>query len=334
MKDLTLVTGAGGFIGGHLVRRLCSDGLVDGWVRAVDKKPLGQWHQLDPESESLCLDLSQWEDCRTACRGVGRVFHLACDMGGIGFIESNRIDCMRNSLIDTHMLKASYMAGADSFFFASSACVYPANLQDDPNVTPLKESDAYPAQSERGYGWEKLMTEMLCQEYWAECSFPTFIARFHNIYGSHGSWKDGREKAPAAICRKVIEAKALGKTAINLWGDGKRTRTFTYIDDCIEGILRLVRCPEAVARPVNIGSSELVTVDQLTDVVEEIAGTHLTRWYDTTAPAGVAGRSSDNTLIQQLLGWAPSTRLRDGMRVLYQWIESEYHKQKRNPSNV
>jgi len=323
---MILVTGAGGFIGGYLVQHFCNRVLETGWsIRAVDKKPLAQWHQRHDDSgvECLCLDLTDLENCRRACEGATEVYQLAADMGGIGFIERFRIECMRSVLINVHMLEAAYRAGVERYFFSSSACVYSTLLQQNPNATALKESDAYPAMAERGYGWEKLYTEMLCREYWHERGMKTFIARFHNCFGPNGSWNDGREKAPAAICRKVSEAKRSGKHEIKIWGDGRQTRSFMYIDDCVEGIDRITRCDKLIATPVNLGSTELVTINDLVTMTEGFAGIKLERTYDLDAPKGVGGRNSDNTFIKQVLGWEPNTPLCEGLKKTYTWIAKQ-----------
>jgi nucleoside-diphosphate-sugar epimerase len=232
--DLIFIAGAGGFIAGALARYFHDQGFTR--IRAIDKKPLPEWYQVTEGVESLCLDLSDDYNCRKACEGAVEVYNLAADMGGMGFIERFRIECLRSILINTHMIEAAYRAGAKRYFFSSSACAYNVELQKDPNVRALKESDAYPAMAERGYGWEKLMSEMFCQEYWAERGLQTAIARFHNVYGPYGTWDGGREKAPAALCRKVIEAKDTGNHEIVIWGDGNQTRSFMYIDDCLQGI--------------------------------------------------------------------------------------------------
>ena len=249
-------------------------------------------------------------------------------MGGMGFIERFRIECMRSVLIGMHMTEAAYRAGVRRFFYSSSACAYNTLLQKDPNVRALKESDAYPAMAERGYGWEKLFSEMVCQEYTAERGMKTFIARFHNVYGPLGTWYGGREKAPAAMCRKVVEAQDTGKYEIEIWGDGTQTRSFMYIDDCVHGIDMITHCDELIATPINLGSSELVSINELVSIVEDIAEVKLNRTYDPSAPKGVAGRNSDNTFIKQVLGWEPSTPLREGMAKTYTWIESQYEDRK------
>jgi GDP-D-mannose 3',5'-epimerase len=330
--DLIVIAGAGGFIAGALARYFHERGFTR--LRAIDKKPLAEWYQRVPGVESLCLDLSHRENCVRAGEGAAEVYNLAADMGGMGFIERFRIECLRSVLINTHLIEAACRAGAQRYFFSSSACAYNTELQKDPNVRALKESDAYPAMAERGYGWEKLFSEMVCQEYWAERGMKTFIARFHNVYGPLGTWDGGREKAPAAICRKVIEAKDKGSTEIMIWGDGTATRSFMYIDDCVKGIDMIAHCEDLIATPINLGSSELVTVNQLVDIVEEIARTKLHRNYDLTAPRGVAGRNSDNTMIQSILHWEPRAPLREGMAKTYAWIEQQYADRKAGKRTV
>jgi len=332
LDDLILVAGAGGFIGGSLVRYLRDKGFSR--VRAVDKKPLSDWYQRTPGAENLCLDLSREENCRRACEGAVEVYQLAADMGGMGFIERFRIECLRSILINTHMIEAAYRAGADRYFYSSSACVYNTDLQKDPRVRALKESDAYPAMAERGYGWEKLLSEMFCQEYWAERGFQTFIARFHNVYGPWGTWDGGREKAPAALCRKIIKAKDDGSREIEVWGDGTRTRSYMYIDDCLKGIDMIVHCDELTATPLNLGTSELVSVDELVSIIESVAGIKVKRKYDPTAPLGVTGRNSDNTFIRKVLGWEPATPLREGLAKTYAWIEEQYFDRKAGKRTV
>ncbi|MEM9556286.1 MAG: NAD-dependent epimerase/dehydratase family protein [Acidobacteriota bacterium] len=314
-RDLILVTGGGGFIGGHLVGSLARRGAS---VRAVDCKPLDDWHQRFDGVDSLQLDLRNLAACRRAVDGVGHVYNLAADMGGMGFIENHKALCMLSVLINTHLLLASRDAGVERYFFASSACVYNADKQKSPDVVPLAESDAYPAMPEDGYGWEKLFSERMCRHFHEDFGFAVRVARYHNVYGPHGTWDGGREKAPAAICRKVIEAKLSGRHTIEIWGDGEQTRSFTYIDDCLEGTHRLMA--SEVTEPLNIGSSELVTINQLVSIAEQIAGVELERTYRLDAPKGVNGRNSDNTLIRSRLDWAPSTRLADGLESTYSWI--------------
>ena len=324
--DLIVIAGGGGFIGGSLARYFHDLGFTR--IRAVDKKPLPNWYQRVPGVETLCLDLSEKENCVRAVEGAAEVYNLAADMGGMGFIERYRVECLRSVLITTHLIEAAYRAGAKRYFYSSSACVYNTDLQKDPNIRGLKESDAFPAKAERGYGWEKLISEMFCQEYWAERGLQTFIARFHNVYGPNGTWDGGREKAPAAISRKVIQAKDTGQKEIMIWGDGTQTRSFMYIDDCVKGIDRITHCDELTAVPINLGSAEMISVDGLVSLVEGIAGVKLERKYDLTAPRGVAGRNSDNTMIKKILGWEPSTPFKDGMVPTYAWIEEQYYARK------
>ncbi|GAP08063.1 MAG TPA: NAD-dependent dehydratase [Anaerolinea thermolimosa] len=324
--DLIVITGAGGFIAGALTRYFHDQGFTR--IRAIDRKPLPEWYQRVDGVESLCMDLSEYSNCVRAVEGAAEVYNLAADMGGMGFIETHRVECLRSILINTHMIEASYRAGVQRYFFSSSACAYNTLLQQDPNVTALKESDAYPAMAERGYGWEKLMSEMFCQEYWAERGLETHIARFHNIYGPFGTWFGGREKAPAAICRKVIEAKDTGNLEIEIWGDGNQTRSFCYIDDCLVGIDMIMHCDQLIATPINLGSSELVSINQLVSLAEEIGGVKLARRYDPNAPKGVAGRNSDNTFIRSVLNWEPNTPLRVGLEKTYRWIEEQYQRRK------
>jgi len=321
-EDLIVITGAGGFIGGSLARYFHDLGYTH--IRAVDKKPLGEWYQRVPGVESLCLDLSEKENAVRAMEGAVEVYNLAADMGGMGFIETHRVECLRSILINTHVIEAAYKAGARRYFYSSSACAYNTDLQQDPNVRALKESDAYPAMAERGYGWEKLISEMFCQEYWAERGLETHIARFHNVYGPNGTWFGGREKAPAAISRKVIEALDSGDHHIEIWGDGHQTRSFMYIDDCTLGIDQIMHTERLIATPINLGSSELVSINDLVSMVEEIAGITLKRSYKLDAPKGVAGRNSDNTFIHSVLGWEPNLPLKDGMRKTYAWIKDQY----------
>lgn len=325
-SDLIAVAGAGGFIGGHLVKYFLSKGFTR--IRAVDKKPLDQWYQHFQEAENLCLDCSKEEACKTVCGSAVEVYNLAADMGGMGFIERYRVECLRSILINTHMVEAAHQAGVQRYFYSSSACAYNIRLQQDPKVRALKESDAYPAMPERGYGWEKLISEIFCQEYWAERELKTFIARFHNVYGPNGTWDGGREKAPAAICRKVAEAIDTGSSQIEIWGGGNQTRSFMYIADCVRGIDMIAHCDKLIATPINLGSTEIVTINELVTKVTEIAGVKLRRKYDLTAPRGVAGRNSDNAFIKQVLNWEPDTRLDIGLRETYHWIKDQYARRK------
>jgi nucleoside-diphosphate-sugar epimerase len=324
--DLIVIAGAGGFIAGSLVRYFADQGFTN--IRAIDKKPLPEWYQRTPGVENLSMDLSILENCRRAVEGAVEVYNLAADMGGMGFIERFRVECLRSILINTHLIEEAYKAGVERYFFSSSACAYNTELQKDPNVRALKESDAYPAMAERGYGWEKLMSEMICQEYWSERRMKTAIARFHNVYGPNGTWDGGREKAPAALTRKVIEAMDSNRLEIDIWGDGNQTRSFMYIDDCVKGIDMIMHCDELIATPINLGSSELVSINKLVDMIENIAGVKLERHYDLDAPKGVAGRNSDNTFIQQVLGWEPNTPLQLGLEKTYAWIQQQYESRK------
>jgi len=324
--DLISITGAGGFIGGNLALYFRNKGFTN--IRAVDKKPLYEWYLHVPGVQNLCLDVSVEDNCRRVCEGTAEVYNLAADMGGMGFIERFRVECLRSVLINTHMIDAAYRAGARRYFFSSSACAYNTLLQRDPNVRALKESDAYPAMAERGYGWEKLFSEMVCEEYWHERGLKTAIARFHNVYGPHGTWDGGREKAPAALCRKVIEAIDTGRKEIAIWGNGRQTRSFMYVDDCVLGIDRIMHCDELIATPINLGSSEMISINDLLSKIEAIGGVRLERRYDLDAPKGVAGRNSDNTFIKRVLGWEPDTPLDTGLAATYAWIEGQYHARK------
>jgi GDP-D-mannose 3',5'-epimerase len=312
-----VVCGAGGFIGGHLVADLLRQGETH--IRAVDIKPFEEWYQKFDKVENLVLDLGEKEACEKALEGAQEVYNLAADMGGMGFIENNKALCMLTVLINTHLLMAAKKHGIERFFYASSACVYAAGKQRDPNVTALKEEDAYPAEAEDGYGWEKLFSERMCRHYTEDFKLLTRVARFHNVYGPDGTYEGGREKAPAAICRKVIEAKLSGKHEIEIWGDGHQTRSFMYIDDCVLGIQKIMHS-DNVTMPINLGSSEMVTINQLVDLAENIAGLKLKRNYNLKAPKGVNGRNSDNALILKLLGWEPSISLKTGLEKTYAWI--------------
>jgi nucleoside-diphosphate-sugar epimerase len=320
-KDLIVVCGAGGFIGGGFIHYLIEQGFTR--IRAVDKKPVAEWHQNFPSVESLCLDLMDQSNCVTAVKGAIEVYNFAADMGGMGFIERFRIECMRNALINLHLIEAVQKAGAQRYFYASSACVYNTDLQKNPAVKALKESDAYPAMAERGYGWEKLYSEMLCQEYWAERRLETHVARFHNVYGPWGTWAGGREKAPAAICRKVIEAQAAKSNEIEIWGTGNQTRSFMFIDDCVKGIDMIMHSKQLIATPINLGRSELISINDLVTMVEELGEVKLKRKYTPDAPVGVGGRNSDNTFILKTLGWEPGIPMRQGLRPTYVWIEEQ-----------
>jgi GDP-D-mannose 3',5'-epimerase len=313
-----LVTGGGGFIGGHLVAELLDQGRD---VRSVDCKPLPEWHQVFDEADNRVLDVSLLDAAREAVDGCTEVYNLAADMGGMGFIEGNKALCMLSVLPSTHVLMAARDAGVERFFYSSSACVYAAEKQETPEVPALKESDAYPAMPEDGYGWEKLFSERMCRHFMEDFGFETRVARYHNVYGPEGTWVGGREKAPAAICRKVAEAAQTGSGEIEVWGDGHQTRSFMYIDDCVKGTLMIAEGPRI--DPINLGSSELVTINGLVDIVEDIAGVELERRHKLDAPQGVRGRNSDNTLIREIYGWEPSISLREGLEKTYAWVSRQ-----------
>jgi nucleoside-diphosphate-sugar epimerase len=325
-----LVTGAGGFIAGHFVADLLRAGFTD--IRAVDIKPLSEWYQVFPQVENIQGDLNDPEVCRRVMAGVRYVFNFACQMGGMGFIETHKAECMISVLTNTNLLIAARDVKVERFFYSSSACVYAADKQTNADVVALRESDAYPAMPEDGYGWEKLFSERMCRHFREDFGLATRIARFHNVYGPHGTYEGGREKAPAAICRKVIEAKTSGRHEIEIWGDGEQTRSFMYIDDCLKGI-RLI-FESDVVEPLNLGSDQLVTINQLVDIAENIAGIKLRRSYNLNAPKGVRGRNSDNTLITAKFGWAPSISLGSGLEKTYRWIYDQMQGAKRAPALV
>jgi GDP-D-mannose 3',5'-epimerase len=327
---LIVVTGAGGFIGGSLVAALRARGHEN--IRAVDIKPVEEWYQQSEDVENLSLDLNLKENCEVAARGAFEIYNLAANMGGMGFIENNKALCMLSVLINTHMLQAALKHGVERYFYSSSACVYNADKQRTFEAPSLKEEDAYPAMAEDGYGWEKLFSERMCRHFREDYGLRTRVARFHNVYGPWGTWYGGREKAPAAICRKVIEAKVKGNHEIEIWGSGVQTRSFMYIDDCIKGIDLIMN--SQILEPINLGSSEAVTVNQLVDIVEEIAGITLKRNYDLSAPKGVNGRNSDNARIEQLLHWEPDTSLRTGLEKTYHWIYDQYLARERGEVGV
>ena len=317
--NMVVVTGAGGFIGGHLVGELLQQGAD---VRAVDIKPLGRWFQLFPDADNRQFDLRERDACEIALHGCDQVYNLAADMGGMGFIENNKAACMLSVLINTHLLQAAIDAGVNRYFYASSACVYAAGKQCSPAVTALAEEDAYPAEPEDGYGWEKLFSERMCRHFREDYGLETRIARYHNVYGPNGTYDGGREKAPAAICRKLAQAKLTGNHEIDVWGDGEQTRSFMYIDDCVSGTQAIMA--SEIEYPINLGSSQLVTINELVDIVAEIADVTVQRRHDLTAPQGVRGRNSDNTLIKQELGWEPSIRLEEGLEQTYRWIYDQF----------
>jgi nucleoside-diphosphate-sugar epimerase len=322
LTERALVAGGGGFIGGHLVRALLDRGLE---VRAADVKPLDEWHQVHVDAENVVADLSLLDEAHRTVRGARWVYDVAADMGGMGFIATNKAACMLSVLTGVHLLIAARDAGCERFFYASSACVYATDRQTDATVVPLRETDAYPAMPEDGYGWEKLFMERMCHHFTEDFGLQTRVARYHNVYGPHGTWRGGREKAPAAICRKVAVAATTGDRVVEVWGDGKETRSFTYIDDGIEGTLRLMESD--ADEPLNVGSSELVTIDQLVDLVAEIAGVDVEKHYDPSAPQGVRGRNSDNTLIRAELGWEPQVTLKEGLEPTYDWTLSQVTRQ-------
>src|SRR5882762_8952424 len=325
-----VVCGAGGFIGGHLVQNLLANGVEV--IRAVDIKPFDEWYQASNDVENLSLDLKDRDNCLKAAEDAHVIFQLAADMGGMGFIENNKALCMLSVLTNTHMLMAARDKGVERFFYSSSACVYNGEKQTNPDVVALKETDAYPALPEDGYGWEKLFSERMCRHFEEDYGLETRVARFHNVYGPWGTWYGGREKAPAAICRKVIEAKLKGTNEIEIWGSGMQTRSFMYIDDCVKGIDLIMN--SGILEPINLGSSEAVTINQLVDLAEEIAGIKLKRNYDLSAPKGVNGRNSDNTLIQKYLNWEPDTSLRTGLEKTYRWIYDQYLARERGGAGV
>lgn len=310
-----LVAGGGGFIGGHLVADLLAQGKT---VRSVDVKPLDEWYQVHPDAQNVQADVSLLDNAMAATDGAGEVFMLAADMGGMGFIENNKALCMLSVLTSTHMLQAAKAQGVERYFYSSSACVYAADKQTDTAVTALREADAYPAMPEDGYGWEKLFSERMCRHFSEDYGMTTRVARYHNVYGPEGTWTGGREKAPAAVCRKIAEAVITGRHELDIWGDGEQTRSFMYIDDCVQGSQMILAGD--FAEPINLGSSELVSINQLYTIVEEIAGIRCQRNYQLDAPQGVRGRNSDNTLIQEVYGWEPSITLADGMARTYAWV--------------
>ncbi len=310
-----LVAGGGGFIGGHLVSDLLRQGLS---VRSVDVKPQSEWYQVHDDADNISADLSLLDNALFCTDGAREVYMLAADMGGMGFIENNKALCMMTVLTSTHMLQAAKEAAVERYFYSSSACVYAADKQTDTDVTALREADAYPAQPEDGYGWEKLFTERMCRHFSEDFGLTTRVARYHNVYGPDGTWEGGREKAPAAVCRKIAVAALTGKREIEIWGDGEQTRSFMYVDDCVRGSQMILKGLSGV--PVNLGSSELVSINQLVDIVEGIAGITCKRNYNLDAPQGVRGRNSDNTQMMETYGWEPSISLTDGLAETYAWV--------------
>jgi nucleoside-diphosphate-sugar epimerase len=313
-----LVAGAGGFIGGWLVRELLKQG---NWVTAVDIKPVGDWYQVHTAAQNFSRDLSLLSECQASTLNIDEVYNLAADMGGMGFIENNKAACMLTVLINTHLLVAGKEAGISRYFFASSACVYNADKQNRTDIDGLKEEDAYPAMPEDGYGWEKLFSERMCRHFFEDYGIETRVARYHNVYGPHGTWTGGREKAPAALSRKVAYAKISESDEVEIWGDGEQTRSFTYIDDCITGTIKLMESD--IREPINIGSDEMVSINQMVGILEGIANIELSKKYDLSAPKGVRGRNSDNTKVKELLNWVPTTSLSEGLQITYDWILRE-----------
>ena len=311
-----LITGGGGFIGGWLAKSLFEQGFSD--VRVVDLKPKSEWYQVFPEFDNQVMELKISDNAKTAVSGRSQVFNLAADMGGMGFIETHKAQCMLSVLINTNLLEAARASEVQKFFFASSACVYNADKQNEADVTALKESDAYPAAPEDGYGWEKLFSERMVRHFQEDFGVQGRIARYHNVYGPHGTWDGGREKAPAALSRKMAEAVLSGNHEISIWGGGEQTRSFTYIDDTVQGT-QLLHWSD-YSEPLNVGSDELVSINQLVDILEGISGVKLRRQYQLDAPKGVRGRNSDNTLIKEKLDWAPSISLHEGMEKTYRWV--------------
>lgn len=315
MQERILVTGAGGFIGHHLVTFLKKKGY---WVRGVDQV-MPEYTKPDADEFEL-LDLRRWENCLKATQGIDQIFNLAANMGGIGFIESHKAEIVHDSsLINLHMIEAARQNGAKKFLFTSSACVYPGYKQNLPDIEPLKEEDAYPADAEDGYGWEKLYTERLCRHYREDYGLQTYIVRFHNIFGPLGTYDGGREKSPAAICRKIAMAKPVDE--IEVWGDGLQTRSYCYVDDCVEGIYRLMQSD--FHQPLNLGQDRMISVNELVEIVAKISGKTITKRYDTTKPQGVRGRNSDNTLLRKVLGWEPQISLEEGLKITYDWISDQ-----------
>jgi len=323
MSENILVTGAGGFIGHHLIKYLKSRGY---WVRGVDVK-LPEYEESSAD-EFHILDLRRRDNCLVSTKGIDQVYNLAADMGGIGYITAYLADIARNNiLINTHMLEASQINNVHRFFYSSSACIYPSYMQTSSDVTPLKESDAYPADPEEGYGWEKLFAEKMCQYYTNDYGLETRIARFHNVYGPLGTYDGGKEKAPAAICRKL--AYAHDGDEIEVWGDGEQTRSFMYIDDCTEGIYRIMQSD--ISNPLNLGMDVMVSINQLVDIISSISGKKITKKHDLTKPQGVRGRNSDNSMLNTLLEWEPTVSLSNGLETTYLWIENQI---KNNPARI
>ncbi len=316
-----LVTGAGGFIGGHLVKELLNRGYS---VRAVDIKPLKEWYQIFNDVENFALDMSIKDNCFKMAKGVSGVLNMACNMGGMGFIENNKTECMLSVLVNTHMLMACKEHKVKKYFFSSSACAYNKDLQDKPDISGLKESDAYPANPEDGYGWEKLFSERMCRHYLEDYGLDVKVGRYHNVYGPNGTYDGGREKAPAALCRKIIIANEKNSDIIDVWGDGKQTRSFLFIEDCIDATLQFYNSDHH--GPINIGSEEKVSINEMIEKIEKISNKKFKKNYQLDKPKGVRGRSSNNDLIRKLFKWEPKYSLYEGLKKTYQWIEEDMKK--------
>ena len=329
MSKKILVAGGGGFIGGHLAKTLVNRGHE---VRVVDVKPLDQWYQKIEGAENIVANLEEKEACYSASEGCDEVYNLACNMGGMGFIENNKALCMLSILINTHLLMAAKEFNIKKYLYSSSACVYAADKQTETEIIALKETDAYPAMPEDGYGWEKLFSERMCKHFEEDFGMQVRVVRFHNVYGPDGTWRGGREKAPAALCRKIIEAKNSGDLTIEVWGDGEQTRSFMYIDDCITGLDKLMESD--FSDPINLGRSEMVSINGLIDIISEIAGVTVERNHDLNAPQGVRGRNSDNSLILDKLGWEPEVDLKNGLAKTYAWIEEQIERDARGESVI
>ena len=319
MKKTILVCGAGGFIGGHLVSHLMKN--KENKIICADIKPKEFWFQIFEGNKNFSLDLKEYENCLKVTEGVDEIFNMACNMGGMGFIENNKAECMLSVLINTNLLRAANLNKSKKYFFSSSACVYNGSKQSDVFIPGLKESDAYPAEPEDGYGWEKLFSERMCRHYTEDFNLQTRVARYHNIFGPIGTYDGGREKAPAAICRKIINAKLNKDSSIDVWGDGEQTRSFLYIDDCIKGTINLFESDST--KVYNIGSEEQVSINQMISMIEEIASYKVKKNYQLDKPLGVRGRSSDNTMITKEIGWSPSLNLKQGLEQTYGWIYNQ-----------